>query len=224
MKELKGILRNKKAYIFDMDGTLVNLERLNYEGFRYVIRNNFNLELNNDDYQTYFSGMQNDMAYKSYTEAKGIDNYGLDKLTAEFKEYKRKQLKSDINKWVLPISGAKEYLHSLKQQGVKISLGTSSYREFAELILKHMDMWKYFDFTFTSEDINKGKPNPEIYERSIGEHNVAKDDAVIFEDSKSGLLAALDTGVLTVGIHTEGLNDSFVGMADYVIENYETFL
>jgi beta-phosphoglucomutase-like phosphatase (HAD superfamily) len=54
--------------------------------------------------------------------------------------------------------------------------------------------------------------------------NISKQDAVIFEDSKNGISAGLASGILCIGIHTQGLNDKWVQKADIVIDNYEKIL
>lgn len=207
-----------------MDGTLVNLEELNYRSYKQAVESYFDVELDDDEYQKYFSGKQTNAGIQSFVEAEGVKDYDIEEIKKVYRDKKRNALQNRTGEVVKLIPGASEYVRFLCNQAVKISVGTSTIREFAELILKYFELWDLFDFVLAAEDVERGKPDPQVFELSLEKHNSTKEESVIFEDSKSGLESALATRVLTVGIKTPGLNDDYVGMADYVIEDYKELM
>jgi HAD superfamily hydrolase (TIGR01509 family) len=221
---MQNLLFLKKCFIFDMDGTLVNLEDLNHTSYSNTIKEYFNQEISNNDYQKYFSGTKTAKAFKGYLKSKKIDNFNTEKLIEHFRKQKRYNLENNFENCVTLIKGAKEYLKLLKSNKKTIILATSTIKDFVDIIVQKLGLSDYFNFIITAEDIKNGKPNPEIFLLAMQKANISKQDAVIFEDSKNGISAGLASGILCIGIHTQGLNDKWVQKADIVIDNYEKIL
>jgi HAD superfamily hydrolase (TIGR01509 family) len=217
-------LREKSCFIFDMDGTLINLENLNHTSYSNTIKEYFDMEISNDEYQRYFSGTKTAKAFKGYLESKGIKEYDVDELIKHFRKQKRYNLENNFDNSVKLIEGAKEYLTVLKSMDKKLVLATSTIKDFVEIIVNKLDIQKYFDTIITAEDITKGKPNPDIFLLALNKSGFSKEEAVIFEDSKNGISAALASEMLCIGIRTKGRNDDWVGNADFVINNYNEIL
>ena len=218
------VLKDKECYIFDMDGTLIDLEKLNHNSYSNTINEFFGKEVTNDDYQKYFSGTRTAKAFEDFLKSKGIGEHNTDELINHFREMKEDNLVNNFHNCVTLIKGAKEYLEYLKSENKIVILATSTIKDFVDIITEKLDISQYFNYIITAEDVVKGKPDPEIYLLSVKKANVDKSDAVIFEDSKNGIDSAIASGVMCVGIHTKGLNDNYVNKADLVIENYEEIL
>jgi HAD superfamily hydrolase (TIGR01509 family) len=218
--ELKHILDNKKLHVFDMDGTLVNLEELNRSSYASTINEFFNIELDNIDYQRYFSGTKTAKAFNSYLKNKEEANYSVNELIENFRTIKENSLRNYFNECVSLISKAREYLELLDNKGKSIILATSTIKTFTEIILKKAGLINYFDVIITAEDVSKGKPDPEIYNLSVSKFDFSKELSVVYEDSKNGINAAISAEILCVGVHSEGLNDMAIKNADYVINDY----
>jgi HAD superfamily hydrolase (TIGR01509 family) len=207
-----------------MDGTLVNLEGLNHNSYSNTIKHYFNREINNDDYQKYFSGTKTAKAFEGYLKSKNIKNFNTEELIKYFRKQKKFNLENNFDKSVTLIEGAREYLDLLHSQEKIIILATSTIKSFVDIIFGKLKLSQYFKYIITAEDINKGKPDPEIFLLAIKKASVSKEDAVIFEDSKNGISAGLSSGILCIGIHTKGLNDEWVNNANVVINNYKEIL
>jgi HAD superfamily hydrolase (TIGR01509 family) len=145
-------------------------------------------------------------------------------LIKYFRKQKKFNLENNFDKSVTLIEGAREYLDLLHSQEKIIILATSTIKSFVDIIFGKLKLSQYFKYIITAEDINKGKPDPEIFLLAIKKASVSKEDAVIFEDSKNGISAGLSSGILCIGIHTKGLNDEWVNNANVVINNYKEIL
>ncbi len=214
-------LNKKKAFIFDMDGTIIDLEELNHKGYADTIKKSFDIELTNEDYQKYFSGTRTADAFNGFLKSKSVSDYEVEELIKDFRDGKRYNLKNNPDEVVFLKRGVVAFLENLKKGGLATCLATSTVKEFVDIILGHFDLNKFLDVVLTADDVTKGKPDPQIYNIAIDRLDVKKDEAVVFEDSKNGIDSAKNAGILCVGIWTKGLNDEFVKKADFVVEDYK---
>jgi HAD superfamily hydrolase (TIGR01509 family) len=221
---MEDLLSTKQCFIFDMDGTLINLEELNHTSYSNTIKEFFDMEIDNDDYQKYFSGTRTAKAFEGYLESKNITEFNTDELIKHFRKQKRYNLENNFDNCVTLINGAREYLKLLKSNNKTIILATSTIKDFVDIIVDKLQLSEFFNHVITAEDISNGKPDPEIFLLAIKKANLEKSNAVVFEDSKNGISAGLASGILCVGIHTKGLNDKWVTNADIVIGDYNEIL
>lgn len=84
----------------------------------------------------------------------------------------------------------------------KIGLATMSRCEQATRVLEALDLTSAFDFVASRDDVNRGKPDPEIYRLVARELGARPDHTLVIEDSVSGVQAALNAGMHVVGIAT----------------------
>ncbi|MEE9616237.1 MAG: HAD family phosphatase [Anaerolineae bacterium] len=107
-------------------------------------------------------------------------------------------------------------LHQARQAGCKVGLATMSRCEQARRVLEALDLADAFDFVATRDDVEHGKPDPEIYQLVVRELDTSPPDCLVIEDSPSGVKAALAAGMWCIAVstpftrqrlHTKGLLD-----------------
>ncbi|MBQ1328181.1 MAG: HAD family hydrolase [Eubacterium sp.] len=94
--------------------------------------------------------------------------------------------------------GARETLEGLKNKGIKIALATSTAKERAEHYLSEHDILKYFDEIVYGDQVEHGKPEPDIFLKACEKLNVNPEEAVGIEDSINGVRASHSAGLYTV--------------------------
>ncbi|KJZ09266.1 HAD family hydrolase [Marinomonas sp. S3726] len=96
--------------------------------------------------------------------------------------------------------GVKEILNFCKEQGLKIGLATNSPYQLIPVILDALEVSHYFDVITSSDQVEKGKPAPDVYLKTAQRLNVEPKRCMVFEDSPSGLAAgvAADMKVIVV--------------------------
>jgi sugar-phosphatase len=96
--------------------------------------------------------------------------------------------------------GVKEILNFCKKQGLKIALATNSPYQLIPVILDALEVRHYFDVITSSDQVEKGKPAPDVYLKTAQRLNVEPEQCMVFEDSPSGLAAgvAADMKVIVV--------------------------
>lgn len=210
-----------ECFIFDMDGTLIDLEELNFSAFQKTLKNKLDTNLEFDDYLKFFAGTRTQDSFDKYFKSKKLNIENYQEYINEFRKIKEFYLVNKIRQHSKEIEGASKFLKELKEKKKKLCLATSAIKKFAEIILKEYKIYDLFDIVITAEDVNKGKPDPEIYNLALKKMNVAANNAVVFEDAISGIESGKAAGIFVVGIRTKGRNDKEVEKANLVIDNYK---
>jgi len=93
-------------------------------------------------------------------------------------------------------------LQQARTSGCKTALATMSTCAQTLGVLQSLNLMHEFDFIATRDDVEHGKPDPEINQLAIRELDVPLDDCLVIEDSPSGVKAALGTGVWCIVVTT----------------------
>jgi HAD superfamily hydrolase (TIGR01509 family) len=96
------------------------------------------------------------------------------------------------------IPGVDEALRAAQSLKLRIGLASSSSRDWVEPQLKRLGLWHYFECVRTREDVERAKPDPELYRSVLRCLGVDPRNAVAFEDSPNGALAAMRAGMYCV--------------------------
>ncbi len=100
------------------------------------------------------------------------------------------------------LPGVRELCGALKDRGIPCVIGTSTHRENLALSFELFDIGHFFAGAVASEDVAKGKPDPEVFLKAcaLGDGDPAA--SFVFEDSFSGLQAGLAGGFITIALAT----------------------
>lgn len=179
-----------KALIFDMDGTLVDSEKVHRKAFL------LGLDRLGVDYDY-------DKVYKALVASEGIpddvfvrklkEEFGFDFDPLEFIALKREIYQSLVGSDVEAFSGAVDLVKSLKGK-YKLALATSSSEEDLEKVLKKIGLFDTFDLKVSGAKLENPKPAPDIFLITAEKLGVNIKDCMVFEDSANGLKAAERSG------------------------------
>ena len=95
-----------------------------------------------------------------------------------------------------------ELLQQARQSNCRVALATMSHCDQVQHILDVLDLLEAFDFVATRDDVENGKPDPEIYHLVAAELALPPADCLVIEDSPSGVAAALAAGMNVVAVAT----------------------
>lgn len=96
----------------------------------------------------------------------------------------------------------RDLLDQARRTGCRIGLATMSRCQQANRVLRALNLSDAFDFVATRDDVENGKPDPEIYLLVAGELGVAPAHCLVIEDSPAGVEAALAAGMQVVAVST----------------------
>lgn len=120
------------------------------------------------------------------------------------------------------IPGALDFLHDLKANGVKMAVVTSSNKKKMENVARQLpEFYALFDRILTSEDFAASKPNPDCYLKGAEVFGCDKSECAVFEDAFTGLQAGMSSGIFTFGLTTYNGREQIQDKCNYVLENFE---
>lgn len=183
---------NYQAAIFDMDGLLLDTERICMQIFKQACTN-VNLPFYEDVYLSII-GRNSAGVEQVFRQAYGDD---LDKLHAEW----RVNYNAIVKHQPIPVKdGVIELLEWLKSQGVPMAVATSTHRDVASVKLDLAGLSHYFANLTCGCEVENGKPDPEIYLLAAQRLNVEPNQCLAFEDSNNGVRSAIGANMTTFQI------------------------
>ena len=99
--------------------------------------------------------------------------------------------------------GIESFLKKLKENGIKIGIGSSNFKELVVSALKNNGVLEYIDSIHVSSEVAAGKPAPDIYKLTAEDLGVKPRECLVFEDIVQGLLAGKRAGMKTVAVFDE---------------------
>lgn len=213
----KNMLEGIEAVLFDLDGTLVDsmwmwesidIEFLSSRGldmpknFKYEIEgisfaqtaDYFIKRFHLPDTPEELMTIWNDMAYDKYCKE-------------------------------VPLKpGVREFLKDLKAQGIKTAIGTSNSYELTKACLQAHDILGDIDYILTSNEVPKGKPEPDIFLMCAKHFGINPKNCIVFEDIPNGMIAAIRAGMKVCGVEDEfsmEMTERKKELSDYYITSYD---
>lgn len=184
----------KKAVVFDMDGVLLDTERLYRMHWKKAGAAFGKTELEMDNVCRLVAGGTSDHTKQVFAEQFGREfpYEACRKLTYELMEQYIGEHGIEVK------SGVSEVLEHLKENRIKMAVATSTKQELAERRLRLTGIYDYFDELVYSDMVSRGKPHPDIYLKACEMLNVSPAETIGVEDSINGVRACHSAGLYTV--------------------------
>ncbi len=186
----KALLR---AVVFDLDGLLFNTEELYQRVGTEMLRRR-----GHEFTQSLLDAMMGRPSQIALQIM--IDRHGLDATVEELLQETEETFPPILDTYLAPMPGAERLLDMLDHAKLPKAIATSSRRRFLDNILARAGWLERFDFFLTSEDVNEGKPHPEIYQKAASRHAIPAGEILVLEDSHNGCRAAVAAGMYTVAV------------------------
>lgn len=192
---------NQIAVIFDMDGVICHTNPYHSMAFRefFAARD---LAPTDEDFAQHMFGKSN-----SYILSHFLKRPVTGAEFIQMEEEKEGLFRKIYEPFVDPIPGIVRFIHNLTLNGVQVGVATSAPRANLDLILSKVPLRDHFGSILASEDVRNHKPDPEVYLKSASNLGVAPENCLVFEDSFSGVSAALNAGMKVVGMLTSHTKD-----------------
>jgi beta-phosphoglucomutase len=186
------------AALFDLDGVIVETAHYHYIAWKKIAKKlGFDLSLQQNEALKGISRIASLQQLVAWSTA-SISSSEFEALLAEKNNDYLHLIEQLGPKDALP--GVLQTMQTLKAHDIKIALGSASKN--ARLILERLELTPFFDAIIDGNDVQKSKPNPEVFLKGAAAVGVPPASCVVFEDAQAGIAAAKAAGMQSVGIGT----------------------
>ncbi|QTD38344.1 beta-phosphoglucomutase [Polaribacter batillariae] len=186
----------KKAFIFDLDGVIVDTAKYHYLAWK-KLANELGFEFTKEQNEL-FKGVSRKRCLEILLEIGKIeatqeqfDTWMIEK-NVDYLKYIETMDASEI------LPDVPKILDYLKNRKYRIALGSASKN--AQPILEKVGLISYFDAIIDGNNVTKAKPNPEVFLLAAKQLGVNSSDCVVFEDAVAGVQAANSAKMISIGI------------------------
>ncbi len=202
----------KKAFIFDLDGVIVDTAKYHFLAWQNLATS---LEISfSEEQNEQLKGVSRVRSLEKILEwgGKTISEERFTKLMSEKnEEYLNYISRMDTSEILPDVPRILDYLIS-KEQG--IALGSASKN--ARIILEKVELYDKFHSIVDGTNVSKAKPDPEVFLIGAEALGVSPENCVVFEDSVAGIQAANSANMISIGIG----NPSVLHEADYIFKDF----
>lgn len=185
-----------KGIIFDLDGVLADTEYYQWQGWIEALKP-FGIKISKEEYFNY-AGKRGDII-----EAELIKNYNLDIEKGSLLKQKEERLIEWFQtKELKLLPYAKEAVEFFSKTA-KIAVASGGPKDEVVLKLKRINFYHYFPVITAGNEVERGKPYPDIYLLASQRLGLASKDCLAFEDTEYGLAAAKSAGLVCFAIPGE---------------------
>ena len=207
-----------RGILFDMDGVLVDSEPLFHKAVNMMVERCGAAPITEEENNRYLLGTTVEETWIRVKELRDVPQTP-EELLAGYNEVVKEVLRSDL----VPRPGVKDLIAEAQRRGLPIAVASSSLREWVNLKLSVIGLTDAFAIKLGGDDIENGKPAPDIYIKAAGLIGLEASECIAIEDSPIGLAAASSSGAYTICTLTDSTRHLDLSAADIIIENLEAF-
>ncbi|MCF2500963.1 HAD family hydrolase [Dyadobacter chenhuakuii] len=207
-------MKKEIAVIFDMDGVICHTNPYHSMAFREFFSKR-DLAPTDEEFAAHMFGKSNSYILSHFLN-RVVEGDELLKMEDE----KESLFRQIYEPYIDPIEGIVAFINDLKSNGAKLGVATSAPLANLDLILSKVPIRAHLGSIMASENVRKHKPDPEVYLTSAKNLGVEPDQCVVFEDSFSGVSAAINAGMRVVGVLSSHTKEELPPCNLY-IENYK---
>ena len=178
-----------KAVVFDMDGVLIDAREWHYEALNKALKL-FGYEITRYDHLSTYDGLPTRVKLQILTVERGLPA----ELHAFINGLKQQYTMEYVATRCKPVFQHEYALARLKGDGYHLGLASNSIRSTVLEMMDRSALRGYLDAIFSSDEVARPKPDPEIYRRAMADLGVTPEETVVVEDNENGIAAATAAG------------------------------
>ena len=205
-------MKKIEAVIFDLDGLMIDSERFNFDCMAQLIA-----RYGKQPQEKWFESMI------------GMDNYECAEFIISETDLplSPEAYLQEINKIVLeslpeictPNPGLMDLIQNLIEYNVKLGVASNSYEKYVKTALRSLGIIEVFDCIVSASDVEKGKPEPDIFWVASDCLGIEPEHCLVLEDSPHGMLGALDAGMYCAVIPNAFVKETYFTGATFVFSS-----
>src|SRR6185312_12695778 len=206
-----------KAFIFDMNGTMIDDMAYHARAWYNILNDDLNAGLTWDEVKAQMYGKNDELLIRIFG-----DNYFSNEKIKELSiEKERRYQQAYLPKLAL-LKGLNQFLEKTKQAGILMAVGSAAIPFNIDFVLDNLNIRHYFKAIVSADDVITSKPHPQTFLDCAKLLQVAPSDCLVFEDAPKGVEAALNAGMTCVVVTIMHSKDEFKNYENVVafIDDY----
>lgn len=192
------------AYLFDMNGTMIDDMQYHADGWFYLLNNELNAGLTYDQVKVEMYGKNSEVLDRIF----GKGHFTVAKADELSMEKERRYQEAYLPHLAL-IAGLTEVLRTAKEKGIKLAIGSAAIPFNIDFVLDNLHLRDYFPVVVSADDVATSKPHPETFLKGAELLGVDPAHCIVFEDAPKGVEAALNAGMKAVVLTTMHEKEEF---------------
>ena len=193
-----------KAFIFDMNGTMIDDMQYHARAWYDVLNNDLNAGLTWDEVKAQMYGKNAELFDRVF---------GQNRFTPERVEELSMEKERRYQKEYLPhiglLKGFQDFLEKSEQQGIPMGIGSAAITFNIDFILDNLHLRHFFKAIVSADDVATSKPDPETFIKCAALLQVPPMNCLVFEDAPKGVEAAQKAGMRSVALTTMHSKEEF---------------
>jgi len=206
-----------KAFLFDLNGTMVNDMEFHNHAWHDILTKDLGASISFEGVKKQMYGKNQDLLERVF----GVGHFSqeqIDQISIEKEHRYQAAYKAHLKL----ITGLDEFLDKAKHANILMAIGSAAIPFNINFVLDNLDLHSYFGAVVSAEDVVKSKPDPETFTKGAKLLDVAVEDCIVFEDAPKGVEAAQLAGMRCVALTTMHTADEFSAYDNIIafIEDY----
>lgn len=208
---------NYKAFLFDLNGTMVNDMPYHVNAWHRIL-NELGADISMEQMKLECYGKNHELLERIFPGRFSLEE--KNRMSLE----KEKQYQKEFRPRLQLIKGLDSFLQQSSIAGIKMAIGSAAIMYNIDFVLDELDIRHYFDILVSADNVTDSKPNPETWLQCAEKIGVFPEQCLVFEDSIKGVESALNAGMDCVVITTMHPKEQFPAYTNIVsfIDDYDS--
>jgi HAD superfamily hydrolase (TIGR01509 family) len=183
------------AVVFDMDGVLIDAREWHYEALNKAL-GHFGYAISRFDHLVTYDGLPTRQKLDMLTRERGLPRE-LHRFLNDLKQVYTLEI---VHARCKPTFQHEFALSRLHAEGYRLAVASNSVQRTVDVMMEKADLAKYLEVFMSNERVRTGKPDPEIYIRTMVALGVTPEATLVVEDNEKGIKAATDAGTHVLAV------------------------
>lgn len=208
----------KKAFIFDLNGTMVDDMDYHIDAWHSVLNNDLGASLSREEVKMETYGKGEEMLERVFGKGK-FSEEEMKNIVFE----KEKKYQKAFRPHLKLIKGLNAFIEKAHKKGIKMAIGSAAIMFNINFVTEGLNLEHYFPVKISADDVESSKPDPETFLKCIAGLDMQPEDCIVFEDNPKGVESALRGGMKAVVIKTMHEEHEFDGLPNILkfIDDYD---
>ena len=206
-----------KAFIFDLNGTMIDDMNYHAQAWYDILNNDLKAGLSWDEVKVQMYGKNAEVLKRIF----GGNHFSEERIK-ELSLEKEKRYQQAYLPHLSLIKGLQSFLEKAKENEIPMAIGSAAIPFNIDFVLDNLNIRHFFKAIVSADDVVTSKPDPKTFIECARLLNSAPENCIVFEDAPKGIEAAQNAGMQAFVLTTMYPKDEFVSYKNIIgfSENY----